>query len=239
MSPYLSVFSFALVWDGISPMVGLVVAISLPLVSLWANLLGGLFPLLVRARLIPANRVLTPIASASPRQMTQKRKCTTDASWRRRTWTLLCGCVDGLQPGRHERTTHDDRGGLIRTSDLLSHRPGHHAEVCGVSRGGRGRGVIKRGVREGLGAFFLIWWHLWGLHNVRAYEPPRWCGRRHSRAVALVPYSVILRRLQRKQLSATVLVFVHALHGEREHFSRRALLIDTSQTRTRYKILVG
>lgn len=27
-------------------MVGLVVAVSLPLVSLWANLLGGLFPLL-------------------------------------------------------------------------------------------------------------------------------------------------------------------------------------------------
>jgi len=42
----LLVFSFALVWDGISPMVGLVVAVSLPLVSLWANLLGGLFPLL-------------------------------------------------------------------------------------------------------------------------------------------------------------------------------------------------
>lgn len=41
-------FSFSLVWDGISPMVGLVVAVSLPLVSLWANLLGGLFPLLVR-----------------------------------------------------------------------------------------------------------------------------------------------------------------------------------------------
>ena len=46
LRPSSSVFSFALVWDGISPMVGLVVAVSLPLVSLWANLLGGLFPLL-------------------------------------------------------------------------------------------------------------------------------------------------------------------------------------------------
>mmetsp|Transcript_5108 Transcript_5108/g.6941 ORF Transcript_5108/g.6941 Transcript_5108/m.6941 type:complete len:198 (+) Transcript_5108:97-690(+) len=39
------IFLISLVWDGISPRVGVTVAISLPVVSLWANLLGGVFPL--------------------------------------------------------------------------------------------------------------------------------------------------------------------------------------------------
>lgn len=36
----------ALPRSGLTPAVGLTVAISLPVVSLWANCLGGLFPLL-------------------------------------------------------------------------------------------------------------------------------------------------------------------------------------------------
>ena len=39
-----SVF-LSLLWEGISPLVGLVVAISLPLVSVWANVLGAGLPL--------------------------------------------------------------------------------------------------------------------------------------------------------------------------------------------------
>ncbi|EEH55937.1 Mg2+ transporter-e family [Micromonas pusilla CCMP1545] len=39
------VYLLALCWDGLDPIVGLVVAISLPLVSLWANMLGGVLPL--------------------------------------------------------------------------------------------------------------------------------------------------------------------------------------------------
>jgi Mg/Co/Ni transporter MgtE len=40
------VFALSLVWEGISPLIGLVVAISLPLVSIWANVLGAGLPLL-------------------------------------------------------------------------------------------------------------------------------------------------------------------------------------------------
>jgi Mg/Co/Ni transporter MgtE len=39
------VFVLSLVWEGISPLIGLVVAISLPLVSVWANVLGAGLPL--------------------------------------------------------------------------------------------------------------------------------------------------------------------------------------------------
>jgi Mg/Co/Ni transporter MgtE len=39
------IFALSLWWDGFSPQVGMTVAISLPIVSLWANMLGGLFPL--------------------------------------------------------------------------------------------------------------------------------------------------------------------------------------------------
>ncbi|KAL6768900.1 MGTE1 [Auxenochlorella protothecoides x Auxenochlorella symbiontica] len=42
----LMILGFSFLWDSISTQVGLVVAISLPLVSLWANVLGGVFPLL-------------------------------------------------------------------------------------------------------------------------------------------------------------------------------------------------
>eukprot|EP00243_Klebsormidium_subtile_P000562 TRINITY_DN1095_c0_g1_i1.p1 TRINITY_DN1095_c0_g1~~TRINITY_DN1095_c0_g1_i1.p1 ORF type:complete len:209 (+),score=29.77 TRINITY_DN1095_c0_g1_i1:438-1064(+) len=40
------IFMVSFLWSGLSVMVGLTVAISLPVVSLWANALGGLFPLL-------------------------------------------------------------------------------------------------------------------------------------------------------------------------------------------------
>ena len=39
------IFCMSIVWEGFSPQVGLTVAVSLPVVSLWANMLGGLFPL--------------------------------------------------------------------------------------------------------------------------------------------------------------------------------------------------
>eukprot|EP00959_Pyramimonas_sp_CCMP1952_P435132 9111352-Pyramimonas_sp.AAC.2 len=39
------IFCMSIVWEGFSPQVGLTVAVSLPIVSLWANMLGGLFPL--------------------------------------------------------------------------------------------------------------------------------------------------------------------------------------------------
>lgn len=39
------IFLLSLLWDGISPRVGVVVAVALPVVSMWANLLGGLFPM--------------------------------------------------------------------------------------------------------------------------------------------------------------------------------------------------
>mmetsp|Transcript_7798 Transcript_7798/g.14741 ORF Transcript_7798/g.14741 Transcript_7798/m.14741 type:complete len:198 (-) Transcript_7798:93-686(-) len=39
------IFMLSLVWEGISPRVGVCVAVSLPIVSLWANMLGGLFPI--------------------------------------------------------------------------------------------------------------------------------------------------------------------------------------------------
>ena len=39
------VFFLSLAWEGISPLIGLVVAISLPLVSVWANVLGAGLPL--------------------------------------------------------------------------------------------------------------------------------------------------------------------------------------------------
>ncbi|KAK3250225.1 hypothetical protein CYMTET_40381 [Cymbomonas tetramitiformis] len=38
-------FLLSFLWDGISPRVGVAVGVSLPVVSLWANCLGGLFPL--------------------------------------------------------------------------------------------------------------------------------------------------------------------------------------------------
>ncbi|KAL4421453.1 hypothetical protein ABPG75_010744 [Micractinium tetrahymenae] len=40
------IFLFSYVWSGISTEVGLTVAIALPIVSCWANLLGGVVPLL-------------------------------------------------------------------------------------------------------------------------------------------------------------------------------------------------
>ncbi|EFN54495.1 hypothetical protein CHLNCDRAFT_135185 [Chlorella variabilis] len=40
------IMAFCYLWSGISTQVGVTVAISLPVVSLWANLLGGVFPLL-------------------------------------------------------------------------------------------------------------------------------------------------------------------------------------------------
>jgi Mg/Co/Ni transporter MgtE len=42
----LIIFLVSLLWKGISTPVGMTVAVALPLVSLWANLLGGLFPLM-------------------------------------------------------------------------------------------------------------------------------------------------------------------------------------------------
>lgn len=45
----LLVYGLSLVWSGFSAEVGLAVAISLPLVSLWANLLGGVLPLASQA----------------------------------------------------------------------------------------------------------------------------------------------------------------------------------------------
>eukprot|EP00899_Mesostigma_viride_P008002 jgi/Mesvir1/17202/Mv07620-RA.1 len=41
----LIIFCISFVWGGISPRVGLTVAVALPLVSLWANCLGAFFPL--------------------------------------------------------------------------------------------------------------------------------------------------------------------------------------------------
>eukprot|EP00898_Chlorokybus_atmophyticus_P004700 jgi/Chlat1/5230/Chrsp33S05079 len=40
------IFTISMCWGGISHGVGMTVAVALPLVSLWANMLGGLFPLL-------------------------------------------------------------------------------------------------------------------------------------------------------------------------------------------------
>ena len=45
----LLIFLLSAVWSGISQSVGVVVAVALPLVSLWSNLLGGLLPLLAAA----------------------------------------------------------------------------------------------------------------------------------------------------------------------------------------------
>mmetsp|Transcript_22020 Transcript_22020/g.61121 ORF Transcript_22020/g.61121 Transcript_22020/m.61121 type:complete len:196 (-) Transcript_22020:355-942(-) len=42
----LCVFAMSFVWSGMSPAVGMAVGISLPVVSLWANILGGALPLL-------------------------------------------------------------------------------------------------------------------------------------------------------------------------------------------------
>ena len=40
-----AIFAISLMWDGMSPGVGLCVAVSLPIVSLWANVLGAILPL--------------------------------------------------------------------------------------------------------------------------------------------------------------------------------------------------
>ena len=40
-----AIFAISLMWDGMSPGVGLCVAVSLPIVSLWANVLGATLPL--------------------------------------------------------------------------------------------------------------------------------------------------------------------------------------------------
>lgn len=40
------IYAFSYMWSGMTTQVGLTVAVALPIVSLWANLLGGLFPLL-------------------------------------------------------------------------------------------------------------------------------------------------------------------------------------------------
>jgi Mg/Co/Ni transporter MgtE len=42
----LLILGFSHVWSGMTTQVGLTVAVALPIVSCWANLLGGLFPLL-------------------------------------------------------------------------------------------------------------------------------------------------------------------------------------------------
>ncbi|GAB4822701.1 hypothetical protein N2152v2_009747 [Parachlorella kessleri] len=42
----LLIFVFSFLWSGMSSEVGLTVAIALPVVSIWANILGGVFPLL-------------------------------------------------------------------------------------------------------------------------------------------------------------------------------------------------
>jgi Mg/Co/Ni transporter MgtE len=51
----LLILAFAAAWDGVSTEVGIIVAIALPLVSLWANGLGAAFTLLAdRFKLDPA-----------------------------------------------------------------------------------------------------------------------------------------------------------------------------------------
>eukprot|EP00245_Coleochaete_scutata_P009187 TRINITY_DN2967_c0_g1_i1.p1 TRINITY_DN2967_c0_g1~~TRINITY_DN2967_c0_g1_i1.p1 ORF type:complete len:210 (-),score=28.49 TRINITY_DN2967_c0_g1_i1:516-1145(-) len=40
------IFLISLIWNGMSTRVGMTVAVALPVVSLWANALGGLFPLM-------------------------------------------------------------------------------------------------------------------------------------------------------------------------------------------------
>lgn len=42
----LLLLGFSYLWSGMDAGVGLTVAIALPVVSLWANILGGVFPLL-------------------------------------------------------------------------------------------------------------------------------------------------------------------------------------------------
>ena len=44
------IYLFSFCWSGMTVAVGLTVAIALPVVSLWANILGGVFPL-ISARL--------------------------------------------------------------------------------------------------------------------------------------------------------------------------------------------
>lgn len=53
----LLIFGLTLMWPSMSPTVGLTVAVALPVVSLWSNLLGGVFPLL--ATRLGANPAVT------------------------------------------------------------------------------------------------------------------------------------------------------------------------------------